>query len=122
MNKNSNGFTFIFSSVMVVVVAVLLAASSHCLGTLPGKKCRLEKMQNILSSIGVKSEPKEAEKLFNQYIKEQVVLNNKGEKVTGNISAFDIDLKKELDKAKQVMLISNYSLCLSLIKMVNCIM
>jgi Na+-transporting NADH:ubiquinone oxidoreductase subunit C len=100
MNKNSSSFTFIFSSVMVIVVAVLLAAAAIVLGPYQAKNVRLEKMQNILSSIGVKTTREESEKLFNQYIKEQLVLNSKGEPVTEKISAFDIDLKKELDKAR----------------------
>ena len=100
MNKDSNRFTFGFATVMVVVVAVLLSLASIVLGPYQAQNIKVEKMQNILSSIGVKSEAKEVEKIFNQYIKEQIVLNNKGEKVTGDITAFDIDLKKELDKAK----------------------
>ena len=100
MNKNSSGFTFFFASAMVILVAVLLSLAVIGLGPYQEQNVKLEKMQNILSSIGIKSESKEAEKIFNQYIKEQLVLNNKGEKVTGEISAFDIDLKKELDKAK----------------------
>jgi Na+-transporting NADH:ubiquinone oxidoreductase subunit C len=82
-----------------VVVAVLLALAAIILEPYQAQNVKLEKMQNILSSIGIKSEAKEAEKLFNQYIKEQVVLNNKGQRVTG-VTAFDIDLKKELDKAR----------------------
>lgn len=100
MNKNNSGFTFIFSSVMVIVVAVLLAAASIVLGPYQAKNVRLEKMQNILSSIGIKTNREEAEKIFSQYIKAQVVLNSKGEPVTEKISAFDINLKKELDKAR----------------------
>ncbi|NJO24520.1 MAG: NADH:ubiquinone reductase (Na(+)-transporting) subunit C [Bacteroidia bacterium] len=100
MNKNSTGFTFLFSSVMVIVVAVLLAAASIVLGPYQAKNIRLEKMQNILSSISIKTTRGEAEKLYKQYVKEQLVLNNKGELVTEKISAFDIDLKKELDKAR----------------------
>lgn len=100
MNKNSSSFTFIFSSAMVIVVAVLLAAASIVLGPYQSKNIRLEKMQNILSSIGVKVNREEAEKLFSQYSKEQLVLNSKGEPVADKISAFDIDLKKELDKAR----------------------
>jgi Na+-transporting NADH:ubiquinone oxidoreductase subunit C len=100
INKNSSSFTFLFATVMVVVVGVLLALAAIGLGPFQAQNIKLEKMQNILSSIGIKSEAKEVEKIFNQYIKEQIVLNNKGEKVTGDITAFDIDLKKELDKAK----------------------
>lgn len=100
MNKNSSGFTFLFSSVMVIVVAVLLASAAIVLSPYQAKNIRLEKMQNILNSIAVNASPREAEKLYNAYLKEQLVLNSKGEPVTGNISAFDIDLKKELDKAR----------------------
>ncbi|HMF70397.1 MAG TPA: NADH:ubiquinone reductase (Na(+)-transporting) subunit C [Flavitalea sp.] len=100
MDKNSSRFTFLFASVMVVVFAVLLAVAAIALGPFQAQNVKLEKMQNILGSIGVKSESKEAEKLFNQYIKEQVVVNSKGEKVTDGVQAFDIDLKKEMDKAK----------------------
>lgn len=100
MNKNSSGFTFLFSSVMVIVVAVLLASAAIVLSPYQAKNIRLEKMQNILNSIGVEAEPKEAEELYKAYMKEELVLNSKGELVTENSAAFDIDLKKELDKAR----------------------
>lgn len=100
MNKNSNGFTFGFATVTVIVVAVLLSLAAIGLAPYQAKNIRLEKMQNILSSIGVTIQPKEAEKLFNQLIKEQLVLDTKGNPVSGDILAFDIDLKKELDKAR----------------------
>ncbi|MEP7110428.1 MAG: NADH:ubiquinone reductase (Na(+)-transporting) subunit C [Ferruginibacter sp.] len=98
MNKDSNKATFLFSSVMVVVVAVMLSIAAISLAPYQARNSRIEKMQNILSSVGIRSDSKEAENMFGKYITEQVVLNNKGEKVPG--TAFDIDLKKELDKAK----------------------
>lgn len=100
INKNSNQFTMIFASVMVVVVAVLLASAAIQLGPLQQQNARIEKMQNILSSIGIESDVKDAEKLFNQYIQDQIVLNKQGEQVKNDIKAFDIDLKKEQDKLK----------------------
>ena len=100
MNKNSSGFTLMFSSVMVIVVAVLLASAAIVLAPYQAKNIRLEKMQNILSSIGITTTREEAEKIYNQYVKEQLVLNSKGEPIKEEISAFDIDLKKELDKAR----------------------
>lgn len=90
----------IFASVMVVVVAVLLASAAIQLGPLQQQNARIEKMQNILSSIGIESDVKDAEKLFNQYIQDQIVLNKQGEQVKNDIKAFDIDLKKEQDKLK----------------------
>lgn len=100
MNTNSNKFIFIFSSAMVIIVAVLLSVASIGLGPLQQKNIRIEKMQNILGSIGIKSEAAMAEELFKKYIKEQVVLNNNGEIENTNIAAFEIDLKKELDKVR----------------------
>ena len=100
MKKNTNKYIFIFSSVMVVIVAVLLSLAAIGLGPLQNKNIRIEKMQNILGSVGVESTTTDAEQLFNQYIKEQVVLNSKGEMDTGHVKAFDIDLKKELDKVR----------------------
>ncbi len=100
MNKDSSGFTFGFAAVTVVIVAVFLSLAAIGLSPYQQKNVRTEKMQNILGSVGIISTPKEAEKLFNQFIKEQLVLDSKGKPVTGNISAFDIDLKKELDKAR----------------------
>ncbi len=100
MHKDSNKATFLFSSGMVVVIAVMLSVAAISLGPYQARNIRIEKMENILTSVGIKSEPKTAEKIFEQYITEQVLLNNKGELVTGGTPAFEIDLKKELDKAK----------------------
>ena len=100
MKINSNRFIFIFSSVMVIAVAVLLSLASIGLGPYQARNVRLEKMQNILSSMGVQTDAAHAETLFNQYIRDQVVLNSQGERVTDSVSAFDIDLKKELDKVR----------------------
>lgn len=100
MHKDSNKATFLFSSVMVVVIAVLLSVAAISLAPYQAKNVRIEKMKNILTSVGIEAASGEAEKLYNSYISRQLVLNNKGEEVTGE-TAFDIDLKKELDKAKK---------------------
>ena len=100
MHKDSNKATFLFSSVMVIVIAIMLSVAAISLGPYQARNTRIEKMENILSSVGIKSSSDDAEKIFSQYITEQVVLNSKGEPVNGGTAAFDIDLKKELDKAK----------------------
>lgn len=100
MHKDSNKATFLFSGVMVVVIAVLLSVAAISLGPYQQRNVRIEKMENILSSVSIETNPKEAEKLFAMYITEQIVLNKNGEAVKGGTPAFDIDLKKELDKAK----------------------
>ena len=100
MDKDSNKATFIFSSVMVVVIAILLSVTAISLAPYQEKNVRVEKMKNILTSVSIPTETAQTEAAFNQYITEQIVLNNKGEQVTGSVTAFDIDLKKELDKVK----------------------
>ena len=100
MHKDSNKATFLFSSGMVVVIAILLSVAAISLGPYQARNIRIEKMENILTSVGIESEPKTAEKIFKQYITEQVVLNNKGDEQKAGTTAFDVDLKKELDKAK----------------------
>ncbi len=89
-----------FSSGMVVVIAIMLSVTAISLGPYQARNMRIEKMQNILSTVAINSDTKNAEALFEKYITQQVVLNSKGEEVSNSIAAFDIDLKKELDKAK----------------------
>lgn len=100
MHKDSNKATFLFSSGMVIVIAIMLSVAAIALGPYQARNTRIEKMENILSSVGINGTSEEAEKNFSKYITKQVVLDSKGEVVNGGTPAFDIDLKKELDKAK----------------------
>lgn len=100
MHKDSNKATFLFSSGMVVVIAIMLSVAAISLAPYQAKNIRIEKMKNILTSVAIDAKTSETEKLYAKYITSQVVLNNKGEVVTGDIAAFDLDLKKEMDKEK----------------------
>ena len=100
MDKDNNKTTFIFSSVMVVIVAVVLSVTAISLAPYQEKNSRVEKMKNILSSISITTETDQTETTFDKYITKQIVLNSKGEELTNNVKAFDVDLKKELDKSK----------------------
>ncbi|GAB2768141.1 Na(+)-translocating NADH-quinone reductase subunit C [Salinimicrobium soli] len=98
VNKtNSNSYTFIFSIVMVVIVGVVLAFAATSLQPKQYENMRKEKMQNILATVGVETDREGAKELFDQYITEQVVLDNEG-KVKEGVNAFDVDLAKELKK------------------------
>jgi Na+-transporting NADH:ubiquinone oxidoreductase subunit C len=100
MDKDSNKATFLFSSVMVVIIAVLLSVTAISLAPYQAKNIRIEKMKNILTSVAVHAETQDTEQLYKQYITQQIVLNNKGKEVKDGVAAFDIDLKKEMDKIK----------------------
>lgn len=97
MNKQGNTYTFLYSVILVVVVAALLSIISLSLQPRQDKNRQNEKRQNILSAIHIASTAENSVELFNKYIKEQFILNAKGEKTDGK--AFDIDIAKEYKKA-----------------------
>lgn len=97
MDKNSNAYTFIFAIIMVIIVAATLAFTATSLKPLQAENVKKEKMQNIISTIGVNVDRNEAPKMFKQYIKEQLALNPDGT-VDKNVDAFTLDLKKEIKK------------------------
>ena len=53
MNRDSNFYTFLFTIIMVFLVASSLATTASLLKDLQKENVRKEKMQNILSSIGI---------------------------------------------------------------------
>jgi len=97
MDRNSNGYTFLFAAIMVVVVGALLAFAATSLKDLQDENVKKEKMQNILASVGVVVEREQAPNQFTSVIKEQLALKVDGS-VDESAKAFDIDLKSELSK------------------------
>jgi Na+-transporting NADH:ubiquinone oxidoreductase subunit C len=97
MKNFSNTYIFIFSIVMVVLVALLLSMAAMQLKPAQDKNIEQEKKQNILASIRIKANREEAVDLYAKYITETYVLNINGGKQEG-IDAFKVDLKNELAK------------------------
>lgn len=98
VNKsNSNAYTFIFAIIMVVVVGSILAFAATSLQPTQYENQRQEKMQNILATVGIETDRAGAEKLFKEYIKEEVVLDYEGN-VKEGVDAFDVDLAKEIQR------------------------
>ena len=64
MNRDSNGYTFLFAAAMVLVVASTLAFTASSLKSLQEENVRKEKMQNILSTIGIHTDREQAEKIY----------------------------------------------------------
>lgn len=96
MDINKNSYTVFFASIMVIIVAAALASAAIGLKPFQDSNIVLEKKQNILSSVGITIDRENAQAKYSEYIKSEIVLNNKGEEVEG--SAFDIDLSKEMKK------------------------
>ena len=98
MNRDSNSYTFGFAAAMVLVVASVLAFTASSLKDLQLENVRKEKMQNILSTIGIKTDREGAEKLFNNYVTKELALRNDGT-VDETVDAFsDIELAIEVKK------------------------
>ena len=92
MNVNSNGYTYTFATVMVILVAVLLSAASLGLKSKQENNVKQEKMQSILSSVGVEVDRSGAEEAYNTVI-EKVLTIKGGEVVSEDReTGFSIDM------------------------------
>lgn len=109
MNTNSNSYTVIFSAVLVVIVATILAFTAESLKPMQQENVRKEKMQNILSSMGVKTDRDGAGELFDKHVKERLIVSADGKEtsrksgpvVQGDKSdAFNVDVQKEYKEWK----------------------
>lgn len=100
----SNRYIFIYSSVMVIIVAVLLSTAAMVLKPFQDKNVKIEKMQNILASANIEANPANAFSKYEQYIIEELIVDTMGQ-IThsyqggkfgiGTLRAFDINLKLE---------------------------
>ncbi|MDD7914939.1 Na(+)-translocating NADH-quinone reductase subunit C [Polaribacter ponticola] len=107
-NTDSNSYTLLFATGMVIVVGAILAFFASSLKPTIDENKRIEKQQNILYAMGVNendetsaifvSKDKVAAE-FSKYIKKQLVI--KGTDVTKDAKAYLIDLKKEQTLAKE---------------------
>jgi len=110
MNKNSNSYIFIYASVMVVLVAVILTSANLALKPLQKKNIENEKMINLLSAIGVQSDANTAADLYNKFLVKEVIVDKEGNELSvyskgkfevGDSRAFDINLKSALNDIKK---------------------
>jgi len=97
MKHFSNRYIFIFSVVMVVIVATLLSLAATLLQPAQEKNLEIEKKRSMLESIRVTATRDNTEELYDKYITGSFVLNSVGEPVEG-IDAFTVVLKNEQKK------------------------
>lgn len=101
IDKNSNGFTFTFAIIMVVVVGSLLAFTYMQLKPAQQENIRREKMQNILAAMNVKVARDEAPAQYARLIKQVPLLDARGKLVPGvdadptNGPGFALDVQKQ---------------------------
>ena len=91
MNKQSNTYTIIYISALVCIVGAVLAWVALALKPKQSDNIRIDKMQQMLSSIRITSTTDNAIDLYNKYVVDSYIVNDNGEKLSGE--AFDISVK-----------------------------
>lgn len=108
----SNRYIFVYTAIMVVVVAALLSAASLFLAPAQDANVKIEKMQNILRSAGITCRKQEAQDVYTKSIVKELLVNKKGEVADiylpasdsyekGSKRAFTTDLKVEFSKGEE---------------------
>lgn len=93
MNTNSNSYTIIYASIMVIIVAFLLAFVSSSLKERQDKNVELDKMKQILSALNVK-DVEDAEATYNQHIKSDLIIDLNGN-VVSEKGGFELEAKED---------------------------
>lgn len=94
MNTNSNTYTIVYASVMVVIVAFLLAFVSSSLKDKQNENVELDKKKQILSALNVNMEGADVAQLYADIVKQEPLLSADGS-IKEQTGAFDIDSKME---------------------------
>lgn len=97
MKDFSNRYIFIFSTVLVAVVAVLLSAAAMLFQPRQERNREIEKKRNMLASVRIESDRSNAVSLYQQVVRESLVVNTRGD-IIPNIDAFNVDLRTEQRK------------------------
>lgn len=112
-DRDSNLYTIVFSTIMVVIVGGILAFVSLSLSPTQQANISNEKMQNILQAIGIPETDgvlrENSGKIFNDFVKRRITINYKGDILSDKsadqaidskdeLDAFNIDLRKEYSK------------------------
>jgi len=98
MNRDSNIYTFLFVGIMIVGIASILAYTSQTLKPMQDENVKNEKMQNILSTVGINVSRDEAEESYSKYITQELALKMDGT-INESLNPFsDLNLAKELKK------------------------
>lgn len=97
MKDFSNRYIFIFSVVMVAIVAALLSSAAMLLQPLQERNREIEKKRNILASVKIEATRSDAAELYDKVIKNSFVINTQGE-VVDNVNPFTVELRAEQRK------------------------
>ncbi len=105
----TNGYIFRYAAIMVIIAAALLSTAAMLLKPFQERNIAIDKMGGILVSANIQDvDATNAMKLFNEYVSEEIVIDQDGKVVDSYTDgkkedgkAFKLDMKKELYKKSQ---------------------
>lgn len=97
MNTNSNSYTIIYASVMVVIVAFLLAFVSSALKPTQDKNVELDKKKQILAALNIRNlqDANAIESKYAEVIVADMIINAKGDTVNAGTEKDQAGFKVE---------------------------
>lgn len=107
INKQSNVYTIVYITVLVVVVGAALAFTAMSLKEKQQDNARVDKMGQILQAVRLTYPADEVIDAFQDFITDQYVVNSAGEKVAG-VEAFNVDVAAEAKKPADERLLPVY--------------
>ncbi|MDR0685910.1 MAG: NADH:ubiquinone reductase (Na(+)-transporting) subunit C [Dysgonamonadaceae bacterium] len=100
-NREGNVYTILYASVIVVLVAVMLAVTAQVLGERQKRNESTDKKRQILASLNISSTNKTAEDLYNEYITASYLVDVQGQKTEGDAFFTKLDAVLRLPEAEQ---------------------
>ena len=100
MNTNSNSYTIIYASVMVIIVAFLLAFVSSSLKATQDKNVQLDTKKQILAALNIKN-VEDADAEYQKYVKGDMLMNADGT-LTENEGVFATNYEKEVKEENRL--------------------
>ena len=106
MNRQSNIYTIIYSTVLVIVVGVVLSVVYQALRPKQIENIENDTKRQILAAARIVPQKGETvANLFDKYITSSYIVNDKGEKIDANQNAFNVNVALESKKAADVRLL-----------------
>lgn len=103
MNKQGNTYTIVYIAVLVCVVGAVLAWVSLALKPKQDNNIKVDKMQQMLSSIRINSDASNAIALYEKYVVDSYIVDNQGNKRQGD--AFSVSMAAEVKKKPEERLL-----------------
>jgi Na+-transporting NADH:ubiquinone oxidoreductase subunit C len=106
----SNRYIFIYASVMVIIVALLLSLAATILQPFQQRNLEVEKMKDILGAAHITAQTKDVPSAYDAYVVEEIVVDELGNIVAsfakgkfnkGEIRAFNINIKEQLQSIEK---------------------